>query len=159
LGLPNPMAIRYPRGRGYNTNWQVPYAKIEIGKAICLKDGEKVAVLTTGTIGYNITQAFEKLKNSDAFAHYDFGFVKPLDEVALHYIFQKFKRVITLEEGCISGGFGSAINEFAQRHRYLVPIQNLGVPDVFIEHGTVDELQQICKIDSESLTILLNELQ
>jgi 1-deoxy-D-xylulose-5-phosphate synthase len=159
LGLEHPIAIRYPRGRGQITNWKVPYSIIEIGKATCLKEGEKFAILTTGTIGHHATTALKKLTAVSDFAHYDFGFVKPLDEIALHHIFQKFKKVITLEEGCITGGFGSSINEFAQRHGYLVPIQNLGVPDVFIEHGTVDELQQICKIDSESLTILLNELQ
>jgi 1-deoxy-D-xylulose-5-phosphate synthase len=124
-----------------------------------LKNGEKMAILTTGTIGHHATSALEKSTAASDFAHYDFGFVKPLDEIALHDIFQKFKKVITLEEGCITGGFGSAINEFAQRHGYLIPIQNLGVPDVFIEHGTVDQLHQICKIDSESLTILLNKLQ
>lgn len=159
LGLEHPIAIRYPRGHGLNTNWQVPYTAIEIGKATCLKNGEKMAILTTGTIGHHATSALEKSTAASDFAHYDFGFVKPLDEIALHDIFQKFKKVITLEEGCITGGFGSAINEFAQQNGYLVPIQNLGVPDVFIEHGTVAQLHQICKIDSESLTILLNELQ
>ncbi len=159
LGLEHPIAIRYPRGRGHNTDWQVPYSKIEIGKAVCLKEGEKVAVLSTGTIGYNVTQALNKTRSLKEFAHYDFGFVKPLDEETLHLIFKKFKKVITLEDGCISGGFGSAVNEFAQQHGYLIPIQNLGVPDVFVEQGTVAELQRICQIDSDSLAALFNELK
>ncbi|MFN8275673.1 MAG: 1-deoxy-D-xylulose-5-phosphate synthase [Flavobacteriaceae bacterium] len=159
LGLEHPIAIRYPRGRGRNTDWQVPYSKIEIGKAVCLKEGEKTAILSTGTIGYNVTQALNKTRFLEEFAHYDFGFVKPLDEEALHLIFKKFKKVITLEDGCIKGGFGSSVNEFAQQHGYLISIQNLGVPDVFVEQGTVAELQQICQIDSDSLAALFNKLK
>ena len=159
LGLEHPIAIRYPRGRGHNINWEVPYSKIEIGRALCLKEGEKVAVLSTGTIGYHVTQALNKTTSLQEYAHYDFGFVKPLDNEVLHQIFQRFKKVITLEEGCISGGFGSAVNEFAQQHEYLIPIQNLGVPDVFIEQGTVAELQRICQIDSDSLASMFDQLK
>lgn len=151
LGLEHPIAIRYPRGRGQNTNWKSPYQKITIGKANCLKEGTKVAVVSNGTIGNNVTQALENLQNPSAFAHFDFPFVKPLDEKLLHTIFSKFETIITIEDGVISGGFGSAILEFAVANNYHSKIQIFGVPDVFIEQGTVLELQQYCKIDVLSL--------
>lgn len=147
LGLEHPIAIRYPRGRGQNTNWKSPYQKITIGKANCLKEGTKVAVVSNGIIGNNVIQALENLQNPSAFAHYDFPFVKPLDEALLHTIFSKFETIITIEDGVISGGFGSAILEFAAANNYHSKIQILGVPDVFIEQGSVLELQQYCKID------------
>jgi 1-deoxy-D-xylulose-5-phosphate synthase len=147
LGLEQPIAIRYPRGRGQNTNWKSPYQKITIGKANCLKEGTKVAVVSNGTIGNNVIQALENLQNPSAFAHFDFPFVKPLDEKLLHTIFSKFETIITIEDGVISGGFGSAILEFAAANNYHSKIQILGVPDVFIEQGSVLELQQYCKID------------
>lgn len=151
LGLEHPIAIRYPRGRGQNTNWKSPYQKITIGKANCLKEGTKVAVVSNGTIGNNVTQALDNLNCPSTIAHYDFPFVKPLDEALLHTIFSKFETIITIEDGVISGGFGSAILEFAAANNYHSKIQILGVPDVFIEQGTVLELQQYCKIDVLSL--------
>jgi 1-deoxy-D-xylulose-5-phosphate synthase len=147
LGLEHPIAIRYPRGRGQNTNWKSPYQKITIGKAHCVKEGTKVAVLSNGTIGNNVTQALDNLNWPSTIAHYDFPFVKPLDEALLHTIFSKFETIITLEDSVVSGGFGSAILEFASANNYHSKIQILGVPDVFIEQGTVLELQQYCKID------------
>ena len=99
----------------------------------------------------------DKLSNSETIAHYDFGFVKPLDESLLHDIFASFETIITIEDGVIKGGFGSAIIEFASENNYTTPIKTLGVPDVFIEHGTVEELQKICGIDVESIMKLLLE--
>ena len=151
LGLEHPIAIRYPRGRGQNINWKSPYQKITIGKANCLKEGTKVAVVSNGTIGNNVIQALDNLNCSSTIAHYDFPFVKPLDEALLHTIFSKFETIISIEDGVISGGFGSAILEFAAANNYHSKIQILGVPDVFIEQGTVLELQQFCKIDVLSL--------
>ena len=163
LGLEHPIAIRYPRGRGKIVDFRTQMAerrfqKIEIGKAELLQNGTKTAVLSTGFIGNNVTVALENLTHPEAVAHYDFGFVKPLDESVLHTIFQKYESVITIEDGVIKGGFGSAIVEFAMQNRYHLPIQTLGIPDVFIEHGTVNELQQICKIDVKSLEILFSTL-
>ena len=158
LGLQNPIAIRYPRGRGVIADWKKnnfgKYKKIEIGKAKYLKNGLKVAVLSTGTIGNNVIKAISNIKNSDDFAHYDFGFVKPLDESLLHEIFKKFDSIITVEDAVKIGGFGSAISEFSALHNYQSKIQILGIPDEFVEQGTVNELQQICKIDVESLEII-----
>jgi 1-deoxy-D-xylulose-5-phosphate synthase len=160
LGLNNPISIRYPRGRGEVVDWHSKnfgsYEKIEIGKAICIKKGSNVAVLSNGTIGNNVTLAIAKMQHSETIAHYDFSFVKPLDESLLHVIFAKFENIITIEDGVIKGGFGSAILEFASSHNYTSKIKILGIPDEFIEHGTVDELQQYCKIDVKSLEILFS---
>ncbi len=158
LGLEHPIAIRYPRGRGQNTHWKIPYETITIGKAHCIKEGTKVAVLSNGTIGNTVSQALENLQNPSAIAHFDFPFVKPLDEKLLHTIFSKFETVITIEDGTVTGGFGSAILEFAITNNYHSKIQVVGVPDQFIEQGTVLELQQFCKMDVSSLELLFKEL-
>jgi 1-deoxy-D-xylulose-5-phosphate synthase len=154
LGLSYPIAIRYPRGRGEIIDWQQPYEKIEIGKAKYLKEGTTTAILSTGTIGNNVTSALAKINNPENFAHYDFGFVKPLDEKLLHDIFSRYESIITIEDGVIKGGFGSSISEFASKNNYRLPIKSLGIPDEFIEHGTVYQLQQYCKIDIDSLASL-----
>ncbi|HEY6144521.1 MAG TPA: 1-deoxy-D-xylulose-5-phosphate synthase [Flavobacterium sp.] len=151
LGLNHPIAIRYPRGRGQITDWQKPYEKIEIGKANCLKEGTKVAILSNGTIGTNVTLALAQINNPEKIAHYDFAFVKPLDENVLHTIFATFENIITIEDGVIKGGFGTSIIEFASKNNYAVKVKILGVPDKFIEQGTVEELQQYCNIDVKSL--------
>ena len=157
LGLNRPIAIRYPRGRGQIVDWQKPYAKIEIGKAHCLKNGTKVAVLSNGTIGNNVTLALAKIKNTADFSHYDFAFVKPLDEKELHSILSKYKTILTIEDGVIKGGFGTTIVSFAAKNNYTSTIHTLGVPDVFIEQGTTEELQQFCQIDVESLACFFSK--
>ena len=156
LGLNHPIAIRYPRGRGQIVDWQKPFEQIEIGKVNCLKKGTNVAVLSNGTIGNNVTLALAKINNKDTIAHYDFAFVKPLDEKLLHTIFNSFENIITIEDGVIKGGFGSAILEFSAQNNYTSIIKNLGIPDEFIEQGTVEELQRYCKIDVESLATLFS---
>ena len=157
LGLQHPIAIRYPRGRATIPNYEISnYKKIEIGLAKCLKKGSKVAILSTGTIGNNVIKALSNINNSEDFAHYDFGFVKPLDESLLHTIFKDFNDIITIEDGTKTGGFGSAIIEFGNFHNYKSNLKVLGIPDEFIEHGTVAQLQQICKIDVESLEIIFS---
>jgi len=156
LGLNHPIAIRYPRGRGQIVDWQKPYEKIEIGKAICLKKGTKTTVLSTGTIGNNVTMALAEIGNPETIAHYDFAFVKPLDENLLHTIFNSFEDIITIEDGVIKGGFGTTIAEFASKNNYNSKIKVLGIPDEFIEQGTVEEPQQYCKIDVRSLEIIFS---
>ncbi|WP_428224244.1 1-deoxy-D-xylulose-5-phosphate synthase [Flavobacterium sp.] len=150
LGLQQPISIRYPRGRGFMNSWQFPFQKIEIGKAVCLRKGNKVAVLTTGTIGNNAIEALNEL-NSDKFSHYHFPFVKPIDENALIKIGNNYQHVITIEEGAINGGFGSLILTCLQKLKLHVPLEILGVPDVFIEQGTVTQLHQVCGLDIKSL--------
>ena len=155
LGLSNPIAIRYPRGRGVTLNWQKEhlgnYTPIEIGKANCLAQGTTVAVLSTGTIGKNVTAALKKINQPAQIAHYHFGFVKPLDQKTLHSICKQFKKIITIEDGTIIGAFGESILAFASKNQYNIPIEILGIPDTFVEQGTIDELQQLCKIDVKSL--------
>lgn len=151
LGLDHPIAIRYPRGRGEGTDWQRPFEAIAIGKAKQLKEGTDIAILTTGTIGNNVTKALAQIENGSLFSHYHLGFVKPLDEQALHEIFNTHKQIITVEDGAVTGGFGTGIATFAAKNGYTLKIKSLGVPDTFIEHGTVTQLQQYCKIDVKSL--------
>jgi 1-deoxy-D-xylulose-5-phosphate synthase len=158
LGLDHPIAIRYPRGRGQNCHWKSPYQKIAISQGQCIQEGTQLAVLSNGTIGNNVTQALENLNLPNTIAHFDFPFVKPLDEALLHTIFSKFEMVITIEDGVVSGGFGSAVLEFAAANNYHSKIQILGVPDEFIEQGTILELQQYCKIDVSSLQSFFQEL-
>ena len=155
LGLKHPIAIRYPRGRGVSVDWQLPFEEVVIGKAHCLKVGSKIAILTTGTIGHNFVEAIDKMDQPENVAHYNFGFVKPLDAPLLHSIFSTFEKVITAEDGAIKGGFGNAIVEFAAENSYKIPVKTLGVPDQFIEHGSIAELQKICGIDVESIISLL----
>lgn len=162
LGLEHPIAIRYPRGRGKYSNYELriknyEFQNITIGKAHLLKKGTKIAVLSTGFIGNNVSLALDQISSSDEIAHYDFGFVKPLDETLLHEIFQSFEKIITIEDGVVKGGFGSAIIEFATTNNYTIPIKTLGVPDEFMEHGTVEELQRICGIAVEGIVNVLSE--
>src|SRR5690606_3719253 len=147
LGLPHPIAIRYPRGRGENLIWQLPFEKIETGKAVTLKEGSDVDILSTGAIGNNVIKALTETSYNEKFSHYHFGFVKPLDEAALHGIFRKYKKVITIEDGAITGGFGGSIAAFAAKHGYTLKVNTLGIPDEFIEHGSIARLQQYCGID------------
>jgi len=151
LGLGHPIAIRYPRGRGRSTDWQLPFSSVEIGKAVQLTTGSDVAVLSTGTIGNNATEALEQIDNANKFSHYHFGFIKPLDVATLHDIFSKHNHIITIEDGVVTGGFGSSVAEFAAENSYTLPIKRLGIPDEFIEHGTINQLQQYCNIDVNSL--------
>ncbi len=162
LNLSQPIAIRYPRGRGITVDWQKKhlgtYEKINIGIGIQLKKGTSFAIISTGTIGNNVTTALETTLNAASFSHYHFPWVKPMDENLLHNIFKQYSTIITVEEGTVKGGFGGGIAEFAADNQYSNPLHILGVPDFFIEHGTVDELQRICKIDANSLQIIFESL-
>lgn len=151
LGLSHPIAIRYPRGRSENAEWLLDFQEVEIGKAKQLSTGSSIAILSTGTIGNNVIKALDGLENKNLFSHYDFGFVKPLDEQLLHTIFSTHTEIFTIEDGCITGGFGSTIISFAAKHQYSLKVNALGLPDQFIEHGTINQLQQSCGIDVLSL--------
>ena len=156
LGLNHPIAIRYPRGRGEIVDWQKPFQKIEIGKATLLKKGSKTAILSNGFIGRNVTLAITEISNATLFSHYDFSFVKPLDEELLHSIFKEYENIVTIEDGTIIGGFGSAIAEFKSKYKYKNDVQILGIPDQFIEQGTVEELQRFSEINVKSLVSILS---
>ena len=152
LGLKNPIAIRYPRGKGNITNWKQPFQKIEIGKGICIKEGIKVAILSIGTITKNVSEALDLVENKEVFSHYDMRFVKPLDENLLHQIFENYQAIITIEDGTIKGGFGSAILEFASANNYQNKVKLLGIPDEFIEHGSISRLQHKIHLNPKNLS-------
>ncbi len=155
-GLKNPIAIRYPRGFGAMIEWQKPFEEIEIGKGICLKKGTKIAVLSIGTMSSIVEQSFEFTIKKDETSHYDMRFVKPLDENLLHEIFTNHEKIITIEDGVISGGFGSAILEFASENKYKNDIKILGIPDEFIEHGSVHQLQHALGLDPKTISNYYN---
>lgn len=163
LGLKHPIAIRYPRGRGFMKDFRLQtsdfkFEKIEIGKALKLRKGKKIAILSTGTIANNVSLAIDELNDPERYAHYHFGFVKPLDEKKLHKICGKFSIVVTVEDGVVTGGFGSAVLEFCAKNDYISEIYFCGVPDHFVEHGTLDELQQLCNFDVDGLKMLFSSL-
>jgi 1-deoxy-D-xylulose-5-phosphate synthase len=149
--LPNqgPFVIRYPRGNGSVVNWRCPLEAIPIGKGRKLQDGSDVAVITIGPIGVTAAKAIAAF--TPKVAHYDLRFLKPLDEEMLHEIGRKFKKIVTVEDGVRNGGMGSAILEWMSEHDYTPVIKRLGLPDHFVEHGTVAQLQNIVGIDEEHI--------
>ncbi|MDE0535745.1 1-deoxy-D-xylulose-5-phosphate synthase [Tenacibaculum sp. L6] len=157
-GLKHPIAIRYPRGKGKLEQWQLPFENIETGKGVCLKEGNQVAVLSIGTIADNVSKAINQLENKEAVGHYDLRFVKPLDTELLDEVFNKFDTIITIEDGTIKGGFGSAVLEYASEVNHRGKIKLLGVPDEFIHHGTIQQLHEICGIDAESIKKTIQNL-
>ena len=149
--LPNqgPFVIRYPRGNGSVVNWRCPLEAIPVGKGRKLQDGSDVAVITIGPIGVTAAKAIAAF--TPKVAHYDLRFLKPLDEEMLHEIGRKFKKIVTVEDGVRNGGMGSAILEWMSEHDYTPVIKRLGLPDHFVEHGTVAQLQNIVGIDEEHI--------
>lgn len=147
-----PFAIRYPRGRGVLPDWQKPMQKIEVGTGRMIRDGEDLAILSIGHIGNLVTQAIEKLSNDNiSVAHYDMRFLKPIDETLLHQVGKKFKKVITVEDGTIIGGLGSAVLEFFADQNYRPQVTRLGVPDHFIDHGSQEQLYKECGYDIQGI--------
>jgi len=145
-------SIRYPRGRGVTIDWKQPFEEIEIGKSRVIREGNDIAVLTIGNTGNFVNNIKQRLlDNNIDYAHYDMRFVKPLDTERLHKVFSKFKNIITVEDGVIAGGFGSAVLEFMSDNNYSANIVRLGIPDEFIEHGTPSELHKICNFDAENI--------
>ena len=147
-----PFVIRYPRGRGSMIDWHCPFEEIPIGTGRKLRDGSDIAVITIGPIGVQVGEAIEELStNASKVAHYDLRFLKPLDEKILNEIGQKFQKIITIEDGVRNGGMGSAITEWMNDHNYHPTIQRLGLPDNFVEHGTIPQLQAIVGIDKANV--------
>lgn len=144
-----PFVIRYPRGRGSVVDWRCPLEEIPVGKGRRLRDGDDVAVLSYGPTGVSVEKALEGMDVSAA--HYDMRFVKPLDEEILDEVGRRFKRIVTIEDGARSGGFGSAVLEWMADHGYAPHMTRLGLPDNFVEHGTVPELQRLAGLDVESI--------
>lgn len=147
--------IRYPRGNGVLSDWHCPLTEINVGTGRCLRQGERVAIVSIGPIGNNATKAIAQ--SGLNVGHYDLRFLKPLDDALLHDICQHYDCLITLEDGAVQGGMGSAVLEWMNDHGYTQPVTRMGIPDEFIEHGTVDELQHICHIDVESIVDAINQ--
>ena len=146
--------IRYPRGRGVQVDWRCPLETVEVGTGRKLHDGTDVAVLTIGPLGNDVEEVIATLATTNpslSVAHYDMRFLKPLDEQLLHEVGQRFRRIVTIEDGVRNGGFGSAILEWMSDHGYQPQMTRLGLPDSFVEHGTVDELRHIVGLDRQSI--------
>src|SRR5690606_105657 len=147
-----PFVIRYPRGQGVMPDWRRPLQTVEVGKGRKLCDGEEVALLSIGHIGNEAVKARLALNEEGIFpAHYDLRFAKPLDEALLHEVFRSYKKIITIEDGCLQGGIGSAILEFMADNRYAATVVRLGIPDEVVEHGEQHELWAKCGFDAAAI--------
>jgi 1-deoxy-D-xylulose-5-phosphate synthase len=155
----SPFSIRYPRGRGMYSDWKKPFLEIEIGKARQLSEGSQLAILTIGHPGNDVASVVKKMAIENiSIAHYDMRFVAPLDKDILHAVFKKFSHIITVEDGILKGGFGSAIIEFMSDNGYNTDVRRLGIPDYFVEHGTQDELYRECGFDAEGIELAIREM-
>jgi len=154
-----PFVIRYPRGSGVLVDWQRPLKALKVGKGRKICDGEEVAVLSIGHIGNEVVKAFTEL-NSEGYypAHFDMRFVKPIDEDLLHDVFTRFNKIITVEDGCLEGGMGSAVLEFMADNNYKAQVVRLGIPDIFVEHGEQPELWAECGYDAPALASKVKSL-
>ncbi len=155
-----PFVIRYPRGRGTLVDWHCELEEIPIGKGRCLREGKDIAIISIGPIGHNAIAAIDSLQGEGmpSVAHYDLRFLKPIDEALLEEIAHKFKKIITLEDGVRKGGMGTAVLEWMSEHNYNPVIRRLGLPDEFVEHGKVTELQALAGIDAASIRKAILEL-
>ena len=154
-----PFSIRYPRGKGAKIEWRNKVKELKIGKGEEVKEGEKIAILTIGHPGNFAKTALGQLeKKGISVGHYNMIFIKPLDEKLLHKVFKKYEGIITVEDGCLQGGFGSAILEFAADNNYKGNISRMGISDTFINHGTQEELWKECEINAESIVKKVNEI-
>jgi 1-deoxy-D-xylulose-5-phosphate synthase len=154
-----PFSIRYPRGKGVTTEWKTAMKKIKVGTGRKLTSGSDIAILTVGHPGNFAQEAIDELKSTGAsVAHYDMRFVKPIDEMMLHEVFGKFDKVITVEDGCLMGGFGSAVIEFMADQKYSAEVVRLGIPDEYIQHGTQQELWDECGYDTNAIVATIKEM-
>ncbi len=154
-----PFSIRYPRGKGVQTEWKTAFQKIKVGTGRKVTTGNDIAILTIGHPGNFAQKAIDELKESGAsIAHYDMRFVKPIDEIMLHEVFSKFNKIITVEDGCLMGGFGSAVIEFMSDQKYSAEIVRLGIKDEYIHHGTQEELWEDAGFDANSIVKTVIEM-
>ncbi len=155
----SPFSIRYPRGRGMFPEWKKPFNEIEIGKGRQISEGKDLAILSIGHPGNFVTAVVKKLaKENISVAHYDMRFVAPVDKEILNTVFKKFAHIITVEDGVLKGGFGSAVVEFMSDNGYNSEVRRLGIPDYFVEQGTQEELQRECGFDAEGIEIAIREI-
>jgi 1-deoxy-D-xylulose-5-phosphate synthase len=154
-----PFTIRYPRGNGVMTDWKTAFKEIKIGAGRKLTSGSDIAILTIGHPGNFAQESIKELNLLGvSAAHYDMRFVKPIDEVLLHEVFGKFKKIITVEDGCLIGGFGSAVIEFMVDQKYHAEVVRLGIPDKYIHHGTQEELWEECGFHTKGIVTTVKEM-
>lgn len=153
-----PIAIRYPRGRGREKNWQVAFSSIPMGKAKEIKTGSHTAILCVGSTLYHAMDAIYAYENPEIIGCYDLRFIKPLDTNLLHKVFKDYQQIITIEDGVLEGGIGQAIQAFAYRNNYTNPIHSLGIPDTFPTHGKVEELEEMLGIGTEHILQILQTI-
>jgi 1-deoxy-D-xylulose-5-phosphate synthase len=158
LGLDHPLAIRYPRGYSQMNDLKFNFKKIKLGKGQCLKKGNRYAILSIGTLAQTIEIALNRIEQPESFAHYDLGFVKPLDTKLLHEVFTKYEHIVIYEEGALEGGVGSAVLEFSAAQGYTIPVDLEGIPDEFISHGNSKKLLENLGLDTKGICKKLNSL-
>lgn len=154
-----PFAIRYPRGRGVKVDWQCPLEEVPVGHGRRLKEGKDIAVLTLGPIGNVAAKAIERFEQEtgQSVAHYDIRFLKPLDEELLHEVGRQFTRIVTVEDGVLKGGMGAAVLEFMADNGYTPRVSRVGIPDNFVEHGSVKELYHLCGMDEDGILKVIQQ--
>lgn len=151
LGLELPIAIRYPRGRGVTIDWKNPIKSIKIGTGKQVKKGSKIAILTVGHIGNEVSELIKKMGDPEEVGHYDMRFIKPLDKPLLREVFSNYEYIITVEDGVKIGGFGSAVLEFANEEKFTTPVKIFGIPDFFVDQGTIPETHKLAGIDFDTI--------
>ena len=155
-----PFSIRYPRGKGVMPEWKTEFTSIEIGKGRKLKSGKDIAILSFGHVGNYASEVCSDYdKKGFHIAHYDLRFAKPIDETMLHEVFKNYSHIITLEDGCITGGIGSSVLEFMADNQYSSCVYRLGIPDRFIEHGPQKQLHKDCGYDQEAIKNKIEEIK
>ena len=159
LGIDGPVAIRYPRGYGKISNWELPFKELDLDRGSCLKEGKEIAILSVGTMSDNVKDALELVQDHCAPIHYDLGSIKPLDDTLLHAVFQTYTTVLTVEDSALAGGAGSAVLEWANTHGYTQTLKRIGIPDRFIPHGTTAQLQKEVGLDAAGIAAVLLDLQ
>ena len=159
LGIKGPVAIRYPRGYGKISNWELPFKELDLDRGSCLKEGKEIAILSVGTMSDNVKDALELVQDHCAPSHYDLGSIKPLDDTLLHAVFQTYTTVLTVEDSALAGGAGSAVLEWANTHGYTQTLKRIGIPDRFIPHGATAQLQKEVGLDAAGIAAVLLDLQ
>ena len=158
LETPGPLAVRYPRGYSGQPDWEQPFEAIPMGRARRLKSGTRTAILSLGPLGQVVAGVIPGLEDPDAFGHFDFRFAKPLDTGLLDELCTTYEHLVTLEDGCLPGGFGSAVLEYVKDRGYPIAVTRLGIRDAFVSHGTPEELYREQGLDPEGLRQTLNAI-
>ena len=154
----NPFVIRYPRGEGVMPEWKTPFEAVQIGKGRKIKDGQEIAILSFGHPGNFAAAAIRDVKTDGINpAHYDMRFVKPIDTELLHEVFSKFNKIITIEDGTVVGGFGTAVLEFMNQNGYKADVKIMGIPDRLVEHGSPKELYSEIGLNAQAIAEVLRE--